>query len=157
HEAAHREADLVAAELSQRLQLVTAELSLRVGEFVTLASTDSSGAPVESAGADGASLDAAVDVDQVRDVVGELAVLLGNVVGSDRRLRGWRSGPAPEWTGVAGGEAPPAPAPPVPPAPPEVPDDPPRIVVDMTPIRREILRQYMPDGRFDQLSPEERA
>lgn len=157
HEAAQREADLVAAELSQRLQLVTAELSLRVGEFVTLASTDSSGAPVESAGADGASLDAAVDVDQVRDVLGEMAVLLDNVEVFDRRFRGRRNGPPPGWTGEAGGEAPPAPAPPVPPAPPEVPDDPTRIVVDMTPIRREILRQYVPDGRFDQLSPEERA
>src|SRR5690606_38166580 len=118
HEAAQREADLVAAELSQRLQLVTAQLRLRVGEFVTLASTDSSGAPVESAGADGASLDAAVDVDQVRDVLGEMAALLDNVEVFDRRCRGRRNGPPPGWTGEADGEAPPAPAPLQPPAPP---------------------------------------
>jgi serine phosphatase RsbU (regulator of sigma subunit) len=47
-------------------------------------------------------------------------------------------------------------APGMPPPPDDTPADPNRIRIDMGPIRDEVVRQFVPDGRLDQLSAEDR-
>jgi serine phosphatase RsbU (regulator of sigma subunit) len=61
-----------------------------------------------------------------------------------------RRGTTPDGTSSLGG------APGGPPPPDDANEDPARIRIDLGPIRREILQTLVPDGRIDQLSPEER-
>lgn len=242
-ETAQREADMLAAELGARMEQVTAQLSQRVGDLVTLAAVQAPELQVEPAaataaqahaadeGADdavGEAERAALEAERVRDVLGEMAVLLDNVEIFDRRGRGRFLGrglppgivrppvipggaPGPGPAGPTGGPPgalpgpTPAPdGPPVfagrlpgerlgsngrprlrpglsdgdgpPPAAAAAPGDPPtpaaggdstvsvdtlldpdRILIDMEPIRREIIRQIVPEGQWEQLGPEERA
>jgi serine phosphatase RsbU (regulator of sigma subunit)/cell pole-organizing protein PopZ len=72
-------------------------------------------------------------------------------------------GPAPEGAGATPTPASPFPpgtprigAPGMPPPPDDTTLDPNRIRIDMGPIRDEVVRQFVPDGRLDQLSTEDR-
>jgi len=108
-DAAQREADLLAGELGQRMQLVTAQLSERVEHLMDIAELQAEVearatepeplAPVEPVRVVTlAEVDpAAALTSQVAKSLGEAAVLLNNV-----ELQGLRSG----WRGTGGGRAP---------------------------------------------------
>lgn len=193
-EAAQREADTLADELGQRTELVMARLQLRVGELVAMtASRAQQGASAEAAPQTSGTPEAELvqfETDRVRDVLGEMAVLLDNVQLFDRRGRGGRFGGRGARGGQAGPNGAPDAAAPDEPAGPDNQAGPPRddpdstpsgddrprigpadrdtgpgrppvdadrIVIDMAPIRRDIIRQFVPDGQWDQLSAEDRA
>jgi serine phosphatase RsbU (regulator of sigma subunit) len=211
-EAAEREADLLAGELGQRMQLVTAQLSERVEHLMDLAELQAAAEDAQQAAEIAAAppVGAADPVpalgDQMAQSLGEAAMLLNNVeLQGLRSLRGRRPSPsegrdvgsgssgrgsaprgnargtARSATGAAPPIAPPpppaptaalpatppppgtprVPAPGDPPAPPTaaavVPEGADRLRIDMAPIRREMLRQYVPEGKpLDSLTPEER-
>ena len=130
-EAAGREAELLAGELTQRMQVVTAQLSERVERLMDVAEAraeaDAATAALETtANAERAAATAIpapaatsgmTQETQVAQALGEMAMLLENV--ELRGLRGPRpgGGPPPGGRGRFGGPPPPgAPAPPVPPA-----------------------------------------
>ena len=169
-EAAEREADLLAGELSQRMQLVTAQLRERVEHLMDIAELQAVADEAAQQAAQIADTQAAAPApppelsDQIAESLGEAAMLLNNV-----ELQGLRSlrrrSPGPPRAGGAGGRgdsrtgqgSPPPPPPgaavPAPPAAPEPPD---KLTIDMSPIRREVLRQLVPSGKLDSLTPEER-
>ncbi len=132
-EAAGREAELLAGELTQRMQVVTAQLSERVERLMDVAEAraeaDAATAALETtANAERAAATAVpapaatsgvTQETQVAQALGEMAMLLENV--ELRGLRGPRpgGGPPPSFTGrgrFSGPPPPGAPAPPVPPA-----------------------------------------
>ncbi len=185
-DAAEREADLLAGELSQRMQLVTAQLTERVEHVMDIAELQDAVDRVSAAAAASAPAEAepaptiaAVQVslnDQVARSIGDAAVLLDNV--DLRGLRG-RGGRRPPGNQTPTGEAaaarpdrptstrtPPARAGEPPPNPQQAtPPDPTAAVVtavteplriDLGPIRRELIREIVPGGRFEDLTPEER-
>ncbi|OFV89753.1 MAG: hypothetical protein A3H95_15550 [Acidobacteria bacterium RIFCSPLOWO2_02_FULL_64_15] len=94
-EAATQEADLLADELGQRMQLVTARLTERVDRLLDLpalpapASPTSGPAPRSTSAAPAETVDATVESgllnDQIADALGEAAILLNNVEMPDRR------------------------------------------------------------------------
>ncbi|MFI5177585.1 MAG: SpoIIE family protein phosphatase [Vicinamibacterales bacterium] len=78
--------------------------------------------------------------------------------GQSQRTRGRGPGasPMPPPT-TTPGETPPPPPPGQPPlAPGAAPVDPSRLMIDLAPIRREILKQIVPEGHLENLTPEER-
>ena len=131
-EAAGREAELLAGELTQRMQVVTAQLSERVERLMDVAEAraeaDAATAALETtANAERAAATAVpapaatsgmTQETQVAQALGEMAMLLENV--ELRGLRGPRpggGGPPPSGRGRFSGPPPPgAPVPPVPPA-----------------------------------------
>ncbi len=184
-DAAEREADLLAGELSQRMQLVTSQLSERIEHMMDIAELQ---AAVESAEkpaparAD-TSAPAAVTVsvvealsNQVAKSLGEAAMLLNNV-----ELLGLRSSAfqRPPGGGRQGGQRPPPP-PPTAPLPPGAtvvtsptstgrsqrnrptpvtapePSEPGRMLVDLMPVRRELYREIMGEARPETLTAEQR-
>jgi serine phosphatase RsbU (regulator of sigma subunit) len=218
-EAASREAELLAGELSQRMQVVTAQLSERVGHLMDVAEAraEASAAASKLSAVEAAKAAEAAAVvsaptqqeTQVAHALGEMAMLLNNI-----ELRGLR-GPRPPPPGAAPGApprpftpggrgrgdegdrrgrgspppvptgssvAPPAPtdaAPPIAPTPPTPPvagasprpgrpspnPEPPvdpnsaprdRIMIDIGPMRRDIVRQFVPEGKWEQLSEQDR-
>jgi serine phosphatase RsbU (regulator of sigma subunit) len=170
-EAVEREADLLAGELGQRMQLVTAQLSERVEHVMDIAElqdaveqvslqADERQLVVPSAAPAAAVVTTTLN-EQVAQSLGEAAMLLNNV-----RLRGLRgSGRRSSPPGAGGTDASArSGAPATPPVPPErspapagpdagLPD---ALRIDLAPIRRELLREMVPDGRFDALTPEQR-
>jgi serine phosphatase RsbU (regulator of sigma subunit) len=229
-EAAEREADLLAGELGQRMQLVTAQLGERVEHLMDIAelqaAADEATAQAAQAARRAETTAPAAEVDlsdMMARSLGEAAMLLNNVeLEGLRSLRGRRPPPAPgsragsagatsgrgagqsradvssggsrSTRSGSGAKAPvPAPAPPgvpppgapavpptapivPPPVPPPAAGAPPvpgssapppmvtvvtpegadRLRIDMAPIRRELLRQIVPEGTLESLSPAER-
>jgi serine phosphatase RsbU (regulator of sigma subunit) len=219
-EAAGREAELLADELSQRMQVVTAQLSERVVALMDIAEARAEASAAASARTAAlaeaeTAAEAALAVPpsptqevQVAQALGEMAMLLDNI--ELRGLRpptrgggpgrggggdGARGGPRAETLprpaaapqpAVAPDPPPPPPASPVPPtrttpsspggvpAPnpppvpdrrgftgPEVPPDPDatpreRILIDVGPMRRDIVRQFVPEGQWEKLTDVER-
>jgi serine phosphatase RsbU (regulator of sigma subunit)/predicted Fe-S protein YdhL (DUF1289 family) len=216
-EAAGRESELLAGELSQRMQVVTAQLSERVERLMDVAAARAAATAATEALATTGTVEPAVvptnEETQVAQALGEMAMLLENV-----ELRGLR-GPRPPGAGPGGGPgggrgrfgdgnrgAPPPPASPVaptpptppaagvqpvplpapapapapadgaapPPLPPPFPDrrpSPPpgadgapsadapqrdRMMIDVGPMRRDIVRQFVPEGQWEKLTEEER-
>ena len=216
-EAAGRESELLAGELSQRMQVVTAQLSERVERLMDVAAARAAATAATEALATTGTVEPAVvpanEETQVAQALGEMAMLLENV-----ELRGLR-GPRPPGGGPGGGSgggrgrfgdgnrgAPPppaspvAPTPPTPPAagiqpvpspapapapapadsvappslPPPFPDRRPppppgadgaaspdatprdRMMIDIGPMRRDIVRQFVPEGQWEKLTDEER-
>ncbi len=214
-EAAGRESELLAGELSQRMQVVTAQLSERVERLMDVAAARAAATAATEALATTGTVEPAVvptnEETQVAQALGEMAMLLENV-----ELRGLR-GPRPPGAGPGGGPgggrgrfgdgnrgAPPPPASPVaptpptppaagvqpvpssapapapapadgaapPPLPPPFPDRPPapgadgapspdalprdRMMIDVGPMRRDIVRQFVPEGQWEKLTEEER-
>jgi hypothetical protein len=186
--AAEREADLLAGELGQRMQLVTTQLAERVEHVMDIAELQEQ---VERVSLQAEQRQAAAQApktavvttsfdEQFGHSLGEAAMLLNNV--HLRGLRGLpRRPPAPAGASRAGvdagagesggagagrsgparpdrpGEATSSPSPPdAPPTagPPPVPAD--ALRIDLAPVRRELLREMVPDGRFDTLTPEQR-
>jgi len=186
-EAAEREADRLAGELGQRMQLVTAQLTERVEHVMDMAelqdAVDRAAAQAQAAPAavqPGTTVEATAAVttsidEQVARSLGDAAMLLNNVDLRGLRGRGGRRppgapGPAAGDSGIRldpqartrpsqSGER--APRPPVPPPPPtgagpaasaasET------LQIDLAPIRRELLRELVPEGTFDALTPEQR-
>jgi serine phosphatase RsbU (regulator of sigma subunit) len=183
-EAAEGEADLLAAELGQRMQLVTAQLRDRVEHVMDLSELQAEILEAGELQAAEAEVESAAMMDaleaRMADALGEAAILLNNVEitgrfqgrrGGGRGRRGdggGREGGMPEGgppqPSRGGGEASPA----LPPAPPVVPppDRPAaslesalvqgdRLQIDLEPIRRELFRQMVPDGGQN-LTPDER-
>ena len=182
-EAAEREADLLAGELGQRMQLVTAQLSERVEHLMDVAELQAvadeaaqQAAIIAERQAAAAPLPAPELSEQIAQSLGEAAMLLNNVeLQGLRSLRGRRSSSSGRSGGRAGsnagrGSAPPPPAtappppgaPPVPPPPVSPPapgatdESPDKLMIDMAPIRREVLRQIVPAGKLETLTAEER-
>ena len=210
-DAAESEADLLAGELGQRMQLVTSQLAERVEhvmdmaelqEAVQVISAQAAAAQTASAPAAPAFTVVAVKFDeQVARSLGEAAMLLDNVDLRGLRGPGGRrppEGPGPAGAGASSGRSegstgqrrpPPrprsersgAPLPEVGPPPPPPPGQPSSLVgpaapagvvraeggagvatvvdplrIDLAPIRRELLRELVPDGRLDSLTPEQR-
>lgn len=241
-EAAEREADLLAGELGQRMQLVTAQLSERVEHLMDIAElqaaaeaaatsapdpTPAQPASVTAAGGVPVVVEQGMLGDSIAKSLGEAAMLLNNVQLHNLRASGRRGGGGQppqrsEATGSAGAAAqtaaaagaipvpaspasrtgrgsrpgprdaarsgePPVPPdpqrqaapPPTPPAPlvsgvgqiPAVPaaanpaavppvwtrvDSTGKLTIDMAPIRREMFRQILPEGRVENLTPEQR-
>ena len=216
-EAAGRESELLAGELSQRMQVVTAQLSERVERLMDVAAARAAATAATEALATTGTVEPAVvptnEETQVAQALGEMAMLLENV-----ELRGLR-GPRPPGAGPGGGPgggrgrfgdgnrgAPPPPASPVaptpptppaagvqpvplpapapapapadgaapPPLPPPFPDRRPppppgadgapspdapqrdRMMIDVGPMRRDIVRQFVPEGQWEKLTEEER-
>src|SRR3954470_8764814 len=181
HVAAQHEAEMLTGELTQRMQVVTTQIGDRVEHLmdmpmVTASATGTSGkakatprrtvvarteppaAPASPAPpAAPAPAIAAVAVDegaierQVAGTLGEVAMLLNNVEvrGLGRRGAAPAGVPAPV-DGLPGPSGAGAPATPEPGA------DPNHIKVDLAPIRRDLFREMAPNGRFDQMTPEER-
>ncbi len=93
-EAAEREADLLAGELGQRMQLVTQQLSERVGHLMDIAELQAAAEevaaePSEQSAAVTAQMTEAALKDSIAKSLGEAAMLLNNV-----QLRGPRGGGA---------------------------------------------------------------
>ncbi len=183
-EAAEREADLLAGELSQRMQLVTAQLTERVEHVMDIAELQDAVERVSAATATRAAAAevapapdvAAVQVslnDEIARSIGDAAVLLNNVDLRGLRGRGGRRPPPMAPTGEAaarpdrptsvgtppsrGGAPPQVTSQPLPPDATTVTaavTEPLRI--DLGPIRRELIREIVPGGRFEDLTPEER-
>src|SRR5262245_54596104 len=82
-EAAGRETELLASELSQRMQVVTARLTERVEHLMDLAAAETKNStPSEPAVEKVAAMrpvEPAADETQVADALGQLAMLLNNV------------------------------------------------------------------------------
>src|SRR4051812_36877464 len=181
HVAAQHEAEMLTGELTQRMQVVTTQIGDRVEHLmdmpmVTASATGTSGkakptprrtvaarteppaapaSPAPPAAPAPAIAAAAVDEGaierQVAGTLGEVAMLLNNV-----EVRGLgRRGAAP-----AGVPAPvdglPGPSAAGPPATPQPGADANHIKGDLAPIRRDLFREMAPNGRFDQMTPEER-
>jgi serine phosphatase RsbU (regulator of sigma subunit) len=161
-EAAAHEADLLAAELGRRMQLVTERLTERVVHLLDLPTP-----PVDAA------VESGVLNDQIANALGEAAILLNNVELPDRRPGRGRGGLPPDRQGApppgGAGEPPrggrgdrgarpfPPPLPPPPgftEAPPAVGGD--RVTIDLEPIRRNLYRQIVPPERADNLTFEDR-
>jgi serine phosphatase RsbU (regulator of sigma subunit) len=183
-DAAEREADLLAGELGQRMQLVTAQLTERVEHLMDMAELQDAierqatrpvvvaqvAAPAapDAAGPDSAPPVAVVSWnDQLAKSIGDAAVLLNNV-----ELRGIR-GLRPRPSGGEGGSQPGRRAQPPAGPPGAPPPTPPQtdardaedagaaagaapLRIDLGPIRRELFRQILPEGRVENLTPEER-
>jgi serine phosphatase RsbU (regulator of sigma subunit) len=204
-EAAGEETELLAAELSQRMELVTAQLAQQVDHLMELYER-TSGAAAESVTIDQAAAAAAVAAaNQESARLGQLAMLLDNVnvevrnpraggrgspdgrrsgggrrggngggptppTGADSSQTGGARGATPtlepppdgERRGGRGGgqspvqpgEGPPPGPPPEPPAEPVTADSP--IRIDLTPIRREVMRQLATEEQLREMSDEER-
>ncbi len=175
-DAAEREADLLAGELSQRMQLVTSQLSERVEHLMDIAELQAAVESAETpalARADTAppatiAVSAVEAVsNQVTKSLGEAAMLLNNV-----ELLGLRSSSfqRPPGGGRQGGQRPPPPPPVAPPptgtgrsqrtrpAPVTAPDpaQPDRLLVDLMPVRRELYREIVGEARPETLTPEQR-
>ena len=202
--AAERETDLLAGELSQRMTLVTAQLTNHVEHLADLAELERRVQEAQTTQpADVVVADANTIGDTVADSLGEAAMLLQNIELRGARLRGRspgpenqsrrgrpssssaRSGPPPAQAGIprpdraavpppdragmpppdragmpparqAGAAGPTPTPPPAAPAPPPPPGAD-RILIDLGPVRREIARAILPDGKqFDNLTPEQR-
>lgn len=236
-DAAEREADLLAGELGQRMQLVTAQLSQRVEHLMDIAELQAAAEEASASAATAQSQSAAAAQssggpadrvavvqpvqttalgDSIAKSLGEAAMLLNNVQLQNMRSFSRRGGTPPPGappvpgvpavgasgsTGVGSGSgagsgaaattagtspvpaSSPAPSPrrgprtgarpetgavaqtpPAPPAPPV--QDPSRVfttvdtsgklTIDMAPIRREMFRQILPEGRLESLTPEQR-
>src|SRR3954467_795583 len=180
HVAAQHEAEMLTGEVTQRMQVVTTQIGDRVEHLmdmpmVTASATGTSGKgkatprrtvtartespaapaspapPAAPAAVAAAVVDEAAIERQVAGTLGEVAMLLNNVEGRGLGRRG---------AATAGVPAPvdglPAPSALLPPAPPEPGADPNHIKVDLAPIRRDLFREMAPNGRFDQMTPEER-
>jgi serine phosphatase RsbU (regulator of sigma subunit) len=160
-DAAGREAELLAGELSQRMQVVTAQLSERVERLMEIADARAEAqagfeklASAQRAAEEAAARTAAEAVPlsqevKVAQALGEMAMLLDNI--ELRGLRGMRSG-----RGLGAPAPPPAPAPPTPivgPSPDPVRD---RLTIDVGPMRREVMRQFVPEGQWEKLGDEDR-
>jgi serine phosphatase RsbU (regulator of sigma subunit) len=200
-EAAGRETELLAGELTQRMQVVTARLTERVELLVDLAASNEAASRAaeramqqtvgEAAAGPLPVSTTAADDDDVAEALGDLAMLLNNVELRDgfrgrggTRGRGGGRGGGPPATGqdadagrsndgrggdpaqpIAGARIgpPPAPGAPVPPPPPALvpglappgapaaPSESERILIDMRPIRLEILKQYASEEEFRRL------
>ncbi len=103
-EAAAREADLLASELGQRMQLVTAQLTERVEHLMEMTEPESVAATTPAAASQpGAAAGAGDQVSalgrQVADVIGEAAMLLNSVQVRGLRGRGRPPGGAPPAAG----------------------------------------------------------
>ena len=206
-EAAEHEADLLADELSQRMQLVTTQLSERVEHLMDIAELQAAAEEATQYAERVSAARTAAPVappapaltDQLAQSLGEAAMLLNNVeLQGLRSLRGRAPQPGGQRDGgtgaagrggqsssradrsgapprpprpTAGGLLPPPPPPPaVPPAagtppvaaPPSpavtvvTPETADRLRIDMAPIRREMFRQFVPEGKVESLTPEER-
>jgi serine phosphatase RsbU (regulator of sigma subunit) len=209
-EAARREADLLAGELGQRMQLVTAQLSERVEHLMDIAELQAAAdAAAESVGESAGAAAQTAEAPTVTTVttesftaLGDAAMLLNNVQLRNMRIGGRRGGgPAagavrpPPNVPTVGRAIPTSPATPRPSPtpgprsrgqrpPPQPPATPPaagtaavpqtgpvraapavtatktadgRLLIDMGPVRRDLLRQVLPaDRRIEDLSSEER-
>ena len=97
-EAAGREAELLAGELSQRMQVVTAQLSERVARLMDVAEARAEASAATAALATSGTVEPATAVvppseeAQVAQALGEMAMLLENVELRGLRGRGPRSG-----------------------------------------------------------------
>lgn len=186
HEAAEREADLLAGELGQRMQLVTTQLAERVQHVMEIAELQDTADQRAQQAAQVATTSAAPAAtptvavytfdQQFARNLGEAAMLLDNVDlrglrgGMARRVpAGAREGDSSAMradrprTGPDRGGAPPdatLPMPPAPAAPPAAGAPSPAVAdplrIDLAPIRRELLKELVPDGRWDSLTPEQR-
>ena len=100
-EAAGREAELLAGELSQRMQVVTAQLSERVARLMDVAEARAAASAATAALATSGTVEPATAVEppseeaQVAQALGEMAMLLENVELRGLRGRGPRSGGPP--------------------------------------------------------------
>ncbi len=187
-EAAEREADLLAGELGQRMQLVTAQLTERVEHVMDMAelqdavdrataqpqaapTTSQSVTSVQAVTAVTSSID-----EQIARSLGDAAMLLNNVDLRGLRGRGGRRPPGEPGSQAVSRGVPPDPTertrpprsgeppvrPPVPPPPVGAGVDPASqaateaLRIDLAPIRRELMRELVPEGNFDALTPEQR-
>jgi serine phosphatase RsbU (regulator of sigma subunit) len=185
-EAAEREADLLAGELGQRMQLVTTQLAERVQHVMEIAELQDTADQMAQQSAQVATTSAAPAAtptvavytfdQQFARNLGEAAMLLDNV-----DLRGLRGGMArrvpagarggdssagqadrprirPDTSVVPPGEVPPTPPTPLAPSAASAtgPAAAEPLRIDLAPIRRELLRELVPDGRWDSLTPEQR-
>jgi serine phosphatase RsbU (regulator of sigma subunit) len=178
--AASREAELLAGELAQRMQVVTARLTERVEHLVDLAATNEAASQaveraIQETSAESAAKEATEN--EVADTLGQLAMLLNNVELRGTRGRGrnpdgrrgggpdaGRGGPSPDGrSGVAGrGPAGPLETGGRPGGPPPGRGAPPLdaaasegLSIDMRPIRLEILKQYASEEEFRKLPDRE--
>jgi serine phosphatase RsbU (regulator of sigma subunit) len=177
-DAAEHEADLLAGELGQRMQLVTSQLGERVEHLMNVAQLQAEIGAAEQRVSQAAAPPAVTETDamdqQVADALGAAAMLLNNVELRGLRVRG-RGGRLLPRPGDSNAPPPPG-APRQPPRPsgsrgrPTPPgatsagrDQPPaegeadRLRIDLAPIRREVLQQLLPDRQMDSLSSDERA
>jgi HAMP domain-containing protein len=169
-EAAEHEADLLTSELGRRMQLVTAQLGQRVEHLMDLAALEQAVAASPEAPPD-------LGIDrQIADSLGEAAMLLHNV---EFRGRGRRGGRPPNATGDPAGRSrgsdperrrdperanrPPLPSiravesgqePQAVIAASGDPSDP--IRIDLGAVRREMIREFVPEGQGGELTAEER-
>lgn len=179
-EAAGFEAELLAGELSDRMRVVTAQLSQRVESLMMLSAADESLTAADAGAGAGNGPDPATDERRERreEALGAYAAILNNIEYRDfgRRGGGGRGGgrgrsvgPAPNG-GRNGGPEPqldrsngpvnniqgrrgggPGPDP----------DDgndaaPDRILIDLRQLRIDLFRELVPDREFSELTPEER-
>jgi serine phosphatase RsbU (regulator of sigma subunit) len=178
---ATREADALSSEMTQRMQLVTTELSNRVEQLVDMqpavvrvAQTKPAAAPAPAPAASAQATVPAVDLTalalpalasattmdqaEVADALGAAAMLLRTV-----ELQGLRGAPRnpnrPPDLRLGRGTRPPrlggAPGQPVVP-PPAAPSAAERIVIDIGAITREMFRKYVPEGGFEKMTSEQR-
>jgi serine phosphatase RsbU (regulator of sigma subunit) len=179
-DAAAREADLLAEELSQRMQLVTAQLSERVEHMMDIAELQSELERQAEAPAPAAPEPAVSATDlfasRVALSLGEAAMLLNNIEVSGLRSGGRGGTGGSRSSGARGGAdrgqkpppgtpplprtppkpgAPPAPAAPPPGVPPAA-EPPPKLRVDLQPVRRDMYRQILGDQSLQNLTPEQR-
>jgi serine phosphatase RsbU (regulator of sigma subunit) len=168
-EAAGREAELLAGDLTERMRFVTAGISQRF-ERLMVGASGATATPVVASASDRRALPTVAEQpaapgaplgnEAVAAALGEAAILLNNIEVRDfrppqggRRGRGVTAGtrgaiPPGEPSARLGG----------PPPTPDTPVEPGRIRIDLAPVRRDLLRQLVPTREtFEQLTPEERA
>ena len=142
-DAAELEADRLAGDLAQRMKLVTAQLGERVEHLMNLSELEARVVAAEAdAGATpdvGAGVEAVAPVaqgpavtQQIADALGAAAMLLNNVEVRDSRRGRGRGVPRP---------SPGEPPPPGPPAGADAAVE--RLLIDLAPIRRELLNQIL--------------
>jgi len=160
-DAAGREAELLAGELSQRMQVVTAQLSERVGHLIDVAEARAEASAANSKpsapAATGtpeptAPVEPPAQEAQVAQALGEMALLLNNI--ELRGVRGPRRGAGRQGPPTVSPDRPPLPGAPPTPDPNPVQRD--RILIDIGPMRRDIVRQFVPEGQWEKLTEQER-
>lgn len=149
--AAAREAELLADELAERMRFVTTQIGQRFERLMVGAP----GSPSQADGEDALGLvrvgavgpGGSIGNQEIASALGEAAILLNQIEVRDFRPFPGRRGGGPD-NGRGTPLAPPEP----------LPVDPGRVRIDLTTVRRDMLRQLVPTREsFDQLSPEERA
>lgn len=178
-DAAEREADSLAGDLAQRMQMVTAQLSERVEHLMSLSELEARVNAAEAVVTTSPSTAAAVlaevsGVDeQVATALGDAAMLLNNVELRGLRGRGRRGGGRPplgDTEGRRGDGPPPDPGAARPPRPPDAPAESEvatdvageRMLIDLAPMRRRLLEQLLQEEQpggvtTSDLTPEQSA